>query len=349
MKYRVKVKKLGRWPKTAILLAISAVILTVGAIGISSHIYHNNLMPLNSSSQKSLSVNIPTGSSLKEVAKILKTQNIIRSEWAFTQYVRDKNASDALKAGTYDLSPSQSVPEIVSIITDGKIAANLITILPGQRLDQIKKMFVSSGFSQTSVDQAFNPDLYKDHPALVDKPAGASLEGYLYPESFQKTSNTLPQDIIRQSLDEMQKRLTPELRAALVAQNLTVHQGIILASIVEQEADKPQDRQQIAQVFLSRLRDGMVLGSDVTAFYGAVINGQPPSVNYDSAYNTRLHPGLPPGPISNVSDSSLNAVAHPADTNYLYFVAGDDGTVYYSATAAEHDAQVSQYCHKLCN
>lgn len=349
MKYKLNAKSFRRWPQLIVTLAALAAFIGVSSVVIARHIYSTNLKPLNSSSQKSLSVNIPTGSSLKDVAKILKTQGIIRSEWAFTQYVRDKNASDDLKAGTYELSPSQSVQEIVSIITGGKIAANLITILPGQRLDQIKKMFVNSGFTQADVDQAFNPDLYKDHPALVDKPAGASLEGYLYPESFQKTSDTKPQEIVKESLDEMQKRLTPDLRAAISQQGLNVYQGIIMASMVEREADKPQDRQQVAQVFLSRLRNGMVLGSDVTAFYGAIVNGQPPSVNYDSVYNTRLHPGLPPGPISNVSSSSLNAVAHPAQTSYLYFVAGDDGTVYFSNTQAEHDAQVRQYCHKLCN
>jgi UPF0755 protein len=93
----------------------------------------------------------------------------------------------------------------------------------------------------------------------------------------------------------------------------------------------------------------MDLQSDVTAFYGAILAGQPPSVSYDSSYNTYLHPGLPPGPISNVSQSSLNAVAHPANTTWLYFVAGDNGTVYFSQTAQQHQAQVEEYCKQLCS
>ncbi len=347
MKHNV-MKNWQRWPQVLIVIVAIAGLAIIGGVAISRHIYNNNLKPLNASAQKSVTIEIPTGSALKDIASILRNHHIIRSEWAFTQYVRDKDASSDLKAGTYDLSPSQSVPEIVAIITGGKIAANLITILPGQRLDQVKKTFVNSGYSQAAIDNAFNPDLYKNHPALVDKPAGASLEGYLYPESFQKTADTPAEQIIRESLDEMQKRLTPDIRAAFVQQGLTVHQGVILASIVEQEANKQSDRNQVAQVFLSRLKNGMMLGSDVTAFYGAIINGQKPSVNYDSAYNTRLHSGLPPGPISNVSESSLQAVAHPASTNYLYFVAGDDGTLYFSTTQAEHDAQAAQYCHQLC-
>ncbi|MGH7238313.1 MAG: endolytic transglycosylase MltG, partial [Candidatus Saccharimonadales bacterium] len=110
----------------------------------------------------------------------------------------------------------------------------------------------------------------------------------------------------------------------------------------------PADRAQVAQVFLKRLKIGMPLGSDVTAYYGAIAAGQTPSVNYDSPYNTLLHKGLPPGPISAVSDGSLNAVAHPASTNWLYFVTGDNGQTYYSNTLEQHNAQTSTYCHQKC-
>ena len=346
MRYVIS-RKNREWPQVVVLLIVVILAIGVGGALIARHVYDSELRPL-SSGQHSESVTIPKGATLKEVASLLKKQHIVKSDWAFAQYVRNKQAEDEIKAGTYDLSPSQSVQEIVSIITEGKVATNLITILPGQRLDQIKKTFENSGFSVAAVDAAFNPNLYTDHPALVDKPVGASLEGYLYPESFQKTNDTTPQDIIRESLDEMQKRLTPDVRAAIEAKGLNIYQGIILASMVEQEANQPADRAKVAQVFLSRLNKGMKLESDVTAFYGAVAAGQPPTVGFKSSYNTYFVPKLPIGPVSNVSASSLDAVAHPASTNYLYFVAGDDGTVYYSNTQAEHDAQVTQYCHKLC-
>ena len=118
--------------------------------------------------------------------------------------------------------------------------------------------------------------------------------------------------------------------------------------MVEKEASKLSDRQKVAQVFLLRLQKSMSLGSDPTAFYGAIIAGQKATVTYDSPYNTLLYKGLPPTPISNVSKASLEAVAHPAQTDWLYFVAGDDGTVHYSRTLAEHEALADQYCHKLC-
>lgn len=347
MKYSVSPSN-SRWPVIIAIVAAAAVIVLGSATFGVHKLYNSNLQPV-SSNQRSMTVTIPRGSSLGEVAKQLKKLGIIRSEWAFTQYVRNQQASDDIKAGTYGLSPSQSVQEIVSIITEGKIKTNLITILPGQRLDQIKKTFISSGFSGAAVAKALDPGLYRNHPALADKPSNSNLEGYLYPDSFQKISDTRPEEIIEKSLDEMHETLTPELRNAIVAKGLTVHQGVILASIIQQEADEPEDRNRVAQVFLSRLRIKMKLESDATAPYGAVIARKEPSLAYDSRYNTYLYKGLPPGPISNVTSSSLEAVANPANTDYLYFVAGDDGTVYFSKTLSEHQILVSKYCHKKCS
>ena len=309
--------------------------------------YQRSLKPV-SSSQTAVVVTIPEGSTVSQIGTILEKKHLIRSAKVFTQYVRSQNQQEKLQAGTYSLRPSQSIPQIVDIMNGGNVLKRLFTILPGQRIDQIKSSMINAGFDANEVEAAFNPALYRNHPALVDKPAGASLEGYLYPDSYQKVAETKPQTIIQQSLDEMQKHLTPQLRDAFVAQGLTVHQGVTLASIVEQEVSKQSERNQAAQVFILRQKKGMPLGSDVTAFFGSTLAGQAPSLSYDSPYNTLIHTGLPPGPISNVSDSSMQAVAHPADTDWLYFVAGDDGTTHFSHTLAEHQALTKQYCKKLC-
>lgn len=338
-----------RWPRVLIALIIASLLVIGGAVVAIRKVYDSNLRPI-SASQKSQLVTIPLGASAKEIGGILKKANLIRSSWAFEWYVRNQNLRDNLQAGTYSLRPNLSIPQIADVLTQGKIATDLVTILPAQRLDQIRDSFINKyHFSPADVDAALNPDNYADHPALVDLPKGATLEGYLYPESFQKTANTKPQTIVRASLDEMQKHLTPDLRAAIVKQGLTVHQGVILASIVEQEVSKVSDKPTVAQVFLKRLSENMALGSDVTAYYGSIVAGQAPSLTYDSPYNTHLHPGLPPGPISNVSDNSLQAVANPSSTDYLFFVAGDDGVTYFSHTLAEHQALVKEHCKKLCS
>lgn len=346
-KYSVKNNR-GAIAKPMLIILSLVIALLIGTVVYIRYQYNQNLKPI-SASQKSQLVNIELGSTASEIAATLKQSGLIRETWAFEWYIRNHNLRDKLQAGSYYLRPSQSIPEITNILTQGKVATDLVTILPGQRLDQIRQSFIKSGFDTDEVDAALKPELYKDHPALVDKPAGASLEGYLYPESFQKHVDTKPSTIIKASLDEMQKHLTPQIRASFVKQGLTVHQGIIVASVVEQEVGKTEDRPKVAQVFLTRLSRSIQLGSDVTAFYGAIIDGKKPSVAYDSPYNTRIHAGFPPGPISNVSASSLNAVANPASTDFLYFVAGDDGITYFSHTLAEHEALTREHCKELCS
>jgi UPF0755 protein len=342
------VKPRRRWfRKTMILLAILALLAGAGLFA-AQRWYSSNLKPAGAS-QKRISVNIPLGSSLHDVTLILKENGLIRNGWVFEQYVRSHNLQDLIQAGSYALQQSQSVEEIVEVITEGKVDTDLVTILPGQRLDQVKRDLIKAGFSEASVTAALDSAQYADHPALTDKPAGANLEGYLYPESFLKTAETTPQQVIQQSLDEMQKRLTPAVRNGIVRQGLTVHEGIILASMVEQEVSNLDDKPKVAQVFLKRIRINMALGSDITAPYGAILDGQTPSLGYDSAYNTHKHLGLPPTPISNVSESSLQAVANPASTDWLFFVAGDDGITYFSKTVEEHEALAAQHCKKLCS
>jgi UPF0755 protein len=209
---------------------------------------------------------------------------------------------------------------------------------------------LKAGFSAADVDKALDPAQYPNNPALVDKPVAASLEGYLYPDSFQKTADTLPSTIVAASLAEMQDHLTPELRTAFAAEGFSTHQAITLASVVEKEVSSQDDRNKVAQVFLLRLKKNMPLGSDVTVLYGAIAAGQKtPSLGFDSPYNTHIHTGLPAGPISNVTGSSLKAVAFPANTDYLYFVSGDDGVTHFSHTVQEHEALTQQYCKKLCS
>ena len=342
-------KAKSRRGRLKIFLAVCVLILALlaAATVVTFHIYHNNLQPVSSSQSQQL-ITIQTGSTANQIADQLHQDNLVRAAWAFEWYVREHNAREDLKAGTYSLSPSQSVADIVAILTQGKVQTRLVTILPGKRLDQVRAALINDGFSPTAVDNALQPSQYTGLPALADKPADVSLEGLLYPDSFQKTAATDPSVIVRESLTEMGQHLTPALQSAFATEGLSTFKGIILASIVGQEASKASDQAQVAQVFLKRLNQGMMLQSDQTAFYGAILAGQPPSVNFTSVYNTYNITGLPPTPISNVNDQDLNSAAHPAATDWLYFVAGDDGTVYFEQTAQQHQADTQAYCHKLC-
>lgn len=321
------------------LLSVAAVLLVAtGAAAVAiQRMYQSQLKPVSQSDSLQV-VTIPLGATVQEIGDNLQSKGVIRKSWAFQWYVRNKDVRAKLQAGTYALRPSQSVQEIVDILATGQIKRDSFTILPGRTLSKVKQDMINGGFAPDDVDAALEPAQYENHPALSDKPKGASLEGYLYPETFQKDANTTPQDIIRASLDQMQLRLTPEVRQAFVAQGLTTHQAVTLASVVESEVGNAADRQKVAQVFLKRLKIGMNLQSDVTVHYGVSVK--------NDAYNTYAHPGLPVGPISNVSETSINAVAHPAATDYLFFVAGDDGITYFSSTQAEHDQAVRDHCSK---
>ncbi len=338
--------------KTSIIIFAIGFLLIAGSIFLIRKTYHDALSPVDSSQQIKL-VTIPSGSSVKQIAQILSEEQIIREPWAFEWYVRNAHLRDDLKAGTYALRSSQSVEEIATILAQGEVATDLVTILPGQRLDQIEASFINSGFSPEAVADALNPELYANHPALVDKPASASLEGYLHPESFQKSAETAPEDIIKKSLDETQKILTPAVRRSIARQGLSIHEGIILASIIEREVSNPLDKPKVAQVFLKRLADDMKLESDPTAVYGAVVENEittiPEALRIETRYNTYFVPALPPGPISNITASSIQAVGEPANTNYVFFVAGDDGTTHFSETFEQHQENIDRYCTKLCN
>lgn len=346
MNYQQSFRRKSRL-KLMLALVFTILVLIFGSVWSVRFVYNNGLKPVNGSLKRVI-ITVPTGASVKDVADLLKNNNLIKSQWAFKQYIRNNNLDDNVKAGTYALQPSQSVAEIVDIITEGKVKTDLITIIPGSTLQDIKRTFIKNGFKGVDIDNALKPEQYLNEPAISDKPTSASLEGYLYPESFQKNANTLPRDIILKSLRQMHKHLTPELRNGFVAHGLTVHQGIILASIIEQEVTKPSDKAQVAQVFLKRFKNGLPLESDATAIYGAVVAGLPPSLTYDSPYNTYLHNGFPAGPISNVSESSLKAATNPSDTDWLYFVSGDDGVTYFSKTLAEHESLTAQHCKKNC-
>jgi UPF0755 protein len=341
--------KRTRVPRRIWWLVLIIIVISVAGAVIVRHKYDSYMMPV-SDNQTTQIFTVKQDSSVKQIASNLEEAHLIRSSWAFQLYVQRKDQARDLKAGTYALSPSESTPEIVRTLTNGTVATKLVTILPGRRIDQVRADFINAGFAPAAVANALDPANYSDLPALAFKPASVNtLEGLLWPDSYQKQPDTDPAVIIRESLVAMGQHLTPDVQAGFAAEGLTPYQGITLASIIIQEVNKPADQTQAAQVFLLRLKSGMMLGSDVTARYGSITAGKAPSLTYDSPYNTRLHTGLPPSPISTINTTSLAAALHPAATDWLFFVTGDDGTTYFSHTDAEHQALTEKYCHKLCS
>ena len=323
------------------LMVITLVVILIVGLVVSAFVvrktYNENLKPLSTTSKTHV-ITIQPGSTTAQIAESLKSRGVIKSDWAFEWYVRNSQTKDELKAGTYVFDQNQTVQEIVEIMISGKVATDLITILPGKTLEETKTALLKAGYSGQEVESALEPSQYAKHPALTDKPKDVTLEGYLYPETFQKTSETTLKEIITLSLDEMERVLTNEVRQAISKQGLTLHEGITLASVIEGEVGTPEDRNQVAQVFLKRLKEGIRLESNATDDYA----------KKNPAYDSYKIDGLPPGPISNFTESSINAVAFPSKTDWLFFVTGDNGQTHFSKTIEEHDALIKQYCTTLC-
>jgi UPF0755 protein len=347
-RYRINQKYRGI-PRRVWLLVAILLVLALGGAVIVRHVYNQDLAAVSGNAQAQI-FTVPQGATVKEIALSLEQAKLIRSAWAFQLYVHSRELSGNLQAGTYSIAPSQSTPNIVGVMTKGKVTTKLVTILPGRRIDQVRSDLINAGFTPAAVDAALDPAQYTDLPVLSYKPASINtLEGLLWPDSYQKQPNTDPAVIIRESLTAMGTHLTPDIQAAFASEGLNTYQGLTLTSMVDQEVNNPTDQAQAAQVFLSRLKLPMNLGSDVTAKYGDIAAGNSGSnLSFDSPYNTLIHPGLPPSPISSISQSSLSAATHPAATNWLYFVTGDNGTTYFSSTQADHEALTQKYCHKLC-
>ncbi len=342
-------RKKRRLPGRVWVVLAVILVLAVGGAAIARQRYYSYLQPV-SRNQTTQIFTVKQGDSVKQIADNLTGAHLIRSSWAFQLYVQRKDQSKQLQAGTYALSPSQGTREIATTLSRGNVATKLVTILPGRRIDQVRADLINKyGFSPAAVDRALAPSNYSDLPALAYKPANIdSLEGLLWPDSYQKQPDTDPAVIIRESLVAMGQHLTPDVQAGFATEGLSVYRGLTLSSIIIQEVNKTSDQTQVAQVFLSRIKAGSVLGSDVTARYGAIAAGLAPSLTYDSPYNTLIHNGWPPSPISTISADALHAALHPAATKWLYFVAGDNGNTYFSANLKDHEAQTQQYCHKLC-
>lgn len=328
------------------IIIVAVLLLLATFVGLSAVWYQASLQPLGGESRH-VRITILPGETADTITQQLVDEKLIKSRLAFSIYLHLSGKKDKLQAGHYAFSSEQTVEEIVDSLVGGKVDAYNVTILPGKTLAQIKEGLIKDGFSEAEIDEAFAKTY--DHPVLADKPAETSLEGYIYPETYQIDANTTVEQLIKRSFDEFLKRIhEKDLVAGLKAQGLNLYQGVNMASIVEREVSKPEDRAKVAQVFLKRFRMGMALGSDPTYMYGAKLLGKEPSINLESPYNTRKYPGLPPSAIANFNVAVLSAVAHPASGEYVYFVAGDDGTVHYSHTEEEHLQKVSQYCHQLC-
>ena len=322
-------------------------------------------------------IEISAGESVKQIANNLKQADLIRNPLAFELYARINNLHAKLKTGKYSFRKTMSARAIAKQLVNGVVSSDVfnLTILPGTNLlgDKGKSQtgiihqFRTLGYSEEEINQALtkhydNPvlkGLYADKTKLSnpDIPAKLALEGYLYGETYQFYNHEKLENVITTILNQFNDVVVSnQLEEKFKARGLSLREGITLASIIQKEANT-EDMPGVSMVFQNRLKQGIALGSDVTATYAADIVGidRTNATNADilavnSLYNTRKFPGLPPGPIAAPSKAALLAVAEPdsSKASMLYFLTGDDGLMYYSSTDAEHNQKIRDHCQKLC-
>ena len=272
-----------------------------------------------------------------ETGKELVRLGIIDSSIGWDYYVALFNGEGNFpKPGVYRIPAHASYRTIVRMLVLGPPRNEVkITVPEGWTIDQINASLTSYN---ASIPKIVPDALRSEYPFLASLPKDASLEGYLFPETYFVYADQLPQSLIVKQLDEFATR-APGIEAEAAKQGRTLRDVVILASIIEKEVSKPEDRAIVASIFLNRLKDGMALQSDATVNYITHAGRARPTLDdlkADSPYNTYAYKGLPPGPISNPGDSALLAALHPAQTDYRYFLTDDAGKTYFARTFAEH-------------
>lgn len=301
--------------------------------------YTLNLRPVGTG--EAASFTIKKGQSAGSIAKELQKAKLIRSAAAFNIYITVQGVRGALQAGAYTLTPTQSTRTVAGILSRGQITTNQLVVPEGTTAAKISELVSKKGITKAQFEAALEEKY--DYDFLAARPAGAPLEGYLFPDSYQLGKETTATQLVESMLENFNRKQKQISKEKLAAQNLTLHQAITLASIVEEEAITTEDRKIVAQVFLKRLRIGMAMQSDVTVDYAASLKGTTFNLSLDSPYNTYKYAGLPLGPICNPGLDSIQAVLSPASTDYLYFISDKSQKMHYAFTQAEHDHNVAKY------
>lgn len=316
-----------------------AIIIAIWGIGAVAW-YQFSLRPVNGGDHSKLVI-IETGTSVDNIADNLQQEKLIRSATAFKLYVTLHGLRGRLQSGAYDLNTNQSARTIAKTITRGKTASQKMTIPEGFTISAIRARAATFGIKPADFDAALQQDLSGTKAA--QRPAGVSLEGYLFPDTYVITPTTTANSLVRAMVDRFDAQVTDDIAAGFAAQGLNLHQGLTLASVVEREVSKPADQKLVAGVFLNRLKIGQKLQSDVTIDYGAALLGRTFNLQLDSPYNTYVIPALPIGAICNPGLATMRAVGNPTPSKYYYFLAGKDGTTHYAETVDQHNANVQKY------
>jgi len=301
--------------------------------------------PYSSAPQAETFVVISRGTSSYETARLLERKGIIRHWAVFLAYLKLAKPRRSLQAGEYRFAEPLSVAQVADKLIRGLIFYHEFTVPEGYSMFEIGALLEQKGLARTAdlLAAAGSGDLISDL-----SPGARNLEGFLFPDTYRlargTSADTIATMMVRR-FREVYAGVEPQLRESA----LTVQQAVTLASLIEKEANVDSERELISAVFHNRLKKKMLLQCDPTVIYAAQLRGTyrgkifQSDLDANSPYNTYRYPGLPPGPIANPGRRSLEAALSPANSDYLYFVADNQGGHVFSKTLAEHQRAVSAY------
>jgi UPF0755 protein len=334
------------------ILAALLLILALAAAAVGGYLWYSIEKPFGMMTSEGVYVTIPHGTSRRTAGRLLEENGIIRSGMAFEIYAR-RHPKRTLVAGDYFFDRPLSGKEVFWKLADGQVFEQPFTVKEGETIFDIArdleaaKYMTAEAFLKAAQDPAPIKELFPD---------AKSLEGFLFPATYNLPRHATPGDLTAMMVHKFR-----EAMARLEANGLKSGQGadslgsiVTMASLVERETPKPDERPLVAGVFTNRLEKNMPLQCDPTVIYALQMDDKYKGtltlndLRLDSPYNTYVYKGLPPGPIGNPGEVALGAALHPARTDYLYFVANTQGGHFFAATLTEHNKNVARY-HRLLN
>ena len=322
------------------------VLLVLAAGGAAAAVYLRLQQPYRGYPGAEQFVEIPAGAGTRTIGDRLVAAGVVRDRLTFRAALLISGQARVLKAGEYKFDRPMTALEAVGKIARGDVYVITVTIPEGLNIREMAALAESRGVGTAAefITGANDRSLMRGLDA-----SARNLEGYLFPDTYPVTPRTDTLRLVRAMADRFQHVLTPEMRNAIEQRGLSIHQTVTLASIVEKEAARPDERPLVAAVYLNRFRLGIPLQCDPTVIYALQLAGKytgnlrRDDLLFDSPYNTYRYPGLPPGPIASPGKGSLDATIHPADVDYLYFVSRNDGTHAFARTLEEHNRNVQKY------
>lgn len=323
--------------KKIFLIFFISVVFLLGGIGF----YLNHFLKGRSPTLATLF--FKSGTSLRQISRELRENQVVSNASLFEWMIRILQQEKKLKSGEYEFPKGSTPREVMKMMVEGMVKFYPITIPEGYTLQQIGEIFEQKKLVTKEKWQLLIGDPKWGHPFEIEV---SSLEGYLFPDTYLIDLETTVEELLEQMLQQFHEKVSSNLILKAKQKGLTPHQFVTLASIIEKETGKPEERPLIAAVFLNRLKIGMPLQTDPTVIYGIPhFNGNLTrrDLETDTPYNTYTRNGLPPGPICSPGLDSLLSVLNPTPVDYLYFVAKGDGTHQFSKTFGEHQKAVQIY------